>query len=152
MKDEDMPFNKVLERILEIKNVMSIPKIITRVNIVVDKIEFNAVILLPIKNIVIMEISSGNLPLHGTKLFVRIAINRSLGESIILHPITPQALQPNPMHMVRDCLPWAPHFLNTLSKLNATLGRYPTSSKKVNKGKNIAIGGSITEITQASVL
>ena len=38
--------------------------------------------------------------LHGTKLFVSIAINLSLGEFIILHPVTPQLLQPNPMHMV----------------------------------------------------
>lgn len=37
--------------------------------------------------------------LHGTKLFVMIAINLSLGESIILHPVTPHALQPNPMHI-----------------------------------------------------
>ena len=31
-------------------------------------------------------------------------------------------------------------------------GRYPESSSRVNKGKNIAIGGSITEVTQARVL
>ena len=51
-------------------------------------------------NIVAMVIKNGNLPLHGTKLLVNIAINLSLGESIILHPVTPQLLQPNPMHMV----------------------------------------------------
>ena len=39
-------------------------------------------------------IRSGNLPLQGTKAFVSIAINFSLGESIILHPTTPAALQP----------------------------------------------------------
>ena len=37
--------------------------------------------------------------LQGTKLLVSIAINLSLGESIILAPTTPAALQPNPMHM-----------------------------------------------------
>ena len=35
--------------------------------------------------IVAIDIKNGNLPLHGTKLFVNIAINLSLGESIILH-------------------------------------------------------------------
>ena len=99
-----------------------------------------------------MEIKSGNLPLHGIKLFVISAINLSRGESIILQPITPQALHPKPMHIVRACFPCAPQFLKILSKLNATLGKYPTSSKKVKSGKNIAIGGSITETTQAKVL
>lgn len=94
----------------------------------------------------------GNLPLHGTKLFVKMAIIRSLGESIILAPTTPTALQPNPMHMVRACFPQAWHFLNCLSKLNAILGKYPKSSNNVNSGKKIAIGGSITETTQVNVL
>ena len=100
----------------------------------------------------IIAIRVGNLPLQGTKLFVNIAINRSRGESIILQPITPQALHPNPMHMVKDCLPCAQAFLKNLSILNATLGKYPESSSKVNNGKNIAIGGSITDTTHASVL
>ena len=54
--------------------------------------------------------------------------------------------------MVRDCLPWAPQFLKALSRLKATRGRYPKSSRRVNSGKNMAIGGSITETTQAVVL
>ena len=54
----------------------------------------------PIKNIVITDISIGNLPLQGTKLFVIIAIRRSRGESIILHPVIPAALHPNPIHML----------------------------------------------------
>ena len=82
---------------------------------------------------------------------VNIAINLSLGELIILHPITPAALHPNPIHMVRACLPQEQHFLKHLSKLNAILGKYPKSSSKVNIGKNIAIGGNITDITQAKV-
>ena len=89
--------------------------------------------------------------LHGTKLFVNMAINLSLGESIILHPVTPQALQPNPMHMVIICLPLQQAFLKNPSILNAILGRYPKSSKKVNSGKNIAIGGNMTEITHVKV-
>lgn len=50
---------------------------------------------LPI-NIIDIVIKNGNLPLQGTKLLVKIAINFSRGESIILQPITPAALQPNP--------------------------------------------------------
>ena len=71
---------------------------------------------------------------------------------MILHPIIPAALHPNPMHIVRACLPHAEHFLKKLSKLKATLGKYPKSSNNVNRGKNIAIGGSITDITQAKTL
>lgn len=48
---------------------------------------------------VAIQIKNGNLPLHGIKLFVRIDTSFSLGESIILHPTTPAALQPSPMHM-----------------------------------------------------
>ena len=99
-----------------------------------------------------MAMSVGNLPLHGTKLFVTIAIKRSRGESIILQPTIPAALQPNPIHIVSACLPQAEHRLNDLSKLYATRGKYPASSSNVNKGKNIAIGGSITDTTHAKTL
>ena len=56
------------------------------------------------------------------------------------------------MHIVNACFPEVQHFLKHLSKLKAILGKYPKSSKKVNKGKNIAIGGSITAITHDKVL
>ena len=52
-----------------------------------------------------IAISVGNRPLQGTKLLVNMAINLSRGESIILQPIIPAALQPNPIHIVRHCLP-----------------------------------------------
>ena len=120
-------------------------------NIKTLKIDFMCP-LNPIKNIVEIAIKVGNLPLHGTNEFVKIAINLSLGESIILHPDTPTALHPKPIAIVKACFPQVLHFLNIPSTLNAILGRYPTSSKRVNIGKNIAIGGSITDITQASVL
>lgn len=42
--------------------------------------------------------------------------------------------------------------MNNLSKLNAILGKKPKSSNNVNNGKNIAIGGSITDTTHAKVL
>lgn len=56
------------------------------------------------------------------------------------------------MHIVNACFPEEQHFLKHLSKLNAILGKYPRSSIKVNNGKKIAIGGSITEITHVTVL
>jgi hypothetical protein len=65
----------------------------------------------------------GKRPLQGTKLLVRMASSRSRGESIIRQEITPAALQPKPMHMVRACFPWAPAALKRRSKLKATRGR-----------------------------
>lgn len=55
------------------------------------------------------------------------------------------------MHMVKACFPQARHFLKYLSRLNAIRGKYPKSSNNVNKGKNIAMGGSMTEMTHANV-
>ena len=74
-------------------------------------------------NIIEIIISVGNLPLQGTKLFVIIAISLSRGESMIRVDIIPAALQPKPMLIVRACLPCAPTFLKSGSRLNATLGR-----------------------------
>ena len=104
------------------------------------------------KNIVITVIIVGNFPLQGTSELVMTAKRRSLGEFMILAPVTPHALQPNPMHMVRACFPQALHFAKGLSKLKAILGRKPESSNKVKSGKNIAIGGSMTAITRDVML
>jgi hypothetical protein len=81
--------------------------------------------LLSLKNITIIAINKGNLPLQGVKEFVIIAINRSRGESIILAPVTPTALQPIPIQQVSACLPQAPHFSKQKSKLNAIRGKIP---------------------------
>ena len=75
------------------------PKSITKITAIVDTIEAPNPYIVPAIKMVAIAIKKGNLPLQGTKLFVRIAISLSLGESIILHPTTPAALQPNPMHM-----------------------------------------------------
>ena len=101
---------------------------------------------------VAMRICVGQRPLQREKLFVMIAMSRSLGLSMILVATTPAALQPQPILIVKACFPWAPLFLNNPSKLKATLGKYPKSSNRVNKGKKIAIGGSITAITQATAI
>ena len=53
------------------------------------------------KNMVIIVINAGNFPLHGTKQFVRTAIKRSRGESIMRQPTIPAALHPTPMHMIK---------------------------------------------------
>ena len=152
VNEEGSPLSNVFDNILETIKVKNIPSKITKHKISTLKNEEKIPLLAPIKNIVIIDISVGKRPLQGTKLFVKIAINRSLLESIILHPVTPQALQPNPIHIVSACFPHAEHFLNVLSKLKAILGKYPKSSRSVKSGKNIAIGGSITATTQVKTL
>ena len=151
MNDDGTPFNMVIDRSFDVIKVAAIPNSIIQVKMNALSKDSKPEKALPTKNIVITDIKSGKRPLHGTKLFVRIPIILSLGESIILHPIIPHALHPNPMHIVKACFPCAPDFLNILSILNAARGRYPISSRKVNKGKNIAIGGSITDTTHAKV-
>ena len=69
---------------------------------ILDSVEL---VIIDVKKIVDIAIKVGNLPLHGTKLLVSIAISLSLGESMILQPIIPAALHPNPIHMVKHCLP-----------------------------------------------
>jgi len=133
-------------------NVMITPSIIIPRSISTEIYEFITPDDDTAKNIVISDMIVGNRPLQGTKLLVRIAIIRSRGESMIRQPVTPTALQPKPMDIVRACLPHVLHFLKQLSRLNAILGRYPRSSSSVNIGKNIAIGGSITDITHPSTL
>ena len=99
-----MPFKIVLESILEIINVQNIPSNITNMTLIVDIIEAPKPCIVPAIKMVAIDIRNGNLPLQGTKLFVSIAINFSLGEFIILQPVTPALLQPNPMHMVMTIL------------------------------------------------
>ena len=117
INEDFSPFKIVSDNILEITNVIKIENKINKVKAKEPKI------LLVIKNIDIKVIKRGNLPLQGTKELVIMAINLSLGESIILAPITPTALQPNPSIIVSVCLPQELHLLNTLSKLKAILGK-----------------------------
>ena len=126
MKEEGTPFKIVAERSREAKKVMATPKRITQVSKTassracnIRESEGKAVA----KKIVSTARIVGKRPLQGTKLLVRIAISRSLGESIILHPVTPTALQPKPMSMVSACLPQALHLEKQQSMLKAILGR-----------------------------
>ena len=151
VKDEGSPFNIVLDSIFETNNVNKIPNKTTSITTTAATNPENIPAIEPEINIVATVIKNGNLPLQGTKQFVSIAINFSLGEFIILVPTTAAALQPNPIHIVSACLPEVHAHLKHLSKLKAILGKNPKSSRIVNRGKNIAIGGSITEITHVTV-
>ena len=93
MKEEGIPFNTVMERALETKKVMHTPSTINRVRSRADSMESKA---------------PPDTPM---------AISRSLGESMIRHPTMPAALHPNPIHMVKACLPQAWQLLNGLSRL-----------------------------------
>lgn len=101
VNDDGTPFKTVIERSHDARSVAATPRTITPSRIIADEKDFPIPVTEAVKNIVIIVISDGNLPLQGTKLLVRIAIRRSLGESIIRHPVTPAALQPKPMHMDR---------------------------------------------------
>ena len=122
MYEEGVPLSTVSDNNFVEINVRIMPDRITAVNSKAERIE-------PIKpdavtkNIEIIAIIAGNLPLQGTKLFVIIAKSRSRGESIILHPTTPAALQPNPIHIVSACFPQLLQHLKGLSRLYAILGR-----------------------------
>ena len=138
------PFNTVLLRQSEQSSVITID---AHKNAVKSSAQAK---LLFAKNIVMIAISSGNLPLQGVSEFVSIATRRSLGESIIRQPVTPTALQPYPIQVVSACLPHPPQQAKALSVLKARRGRSPSSSIYENIGKNTAIGGSITATTQKS--
>ena len=117
------PLSTVLESIYDAEKVASTLKTITSVSIPAAAKGLTAFASGAAKNIEMIAIMVGKRPLQGTKAFVRIAMSRSLFESIIRQPTTPAALQPSPMHMQRLCFPQALHFLKQWSRLNATRGR-----------------------------
>ena len=82
-----------------------IPIIITNITAKVDTTDDSIPVRLPAIKIVEIAIKNGYLPLQGTKLLVTAAIILSRGESIILVPTTPAALQPKPIHIVIICFP-----------------------------------------------
>lgn len=99
MKVDGIPFKKVFDSAYETSNVMQTPRRTSNVINIEGTIPFTKELEVMAKNADAMAIMVGNLPLQGTKVFVIIAISLSLGESIILHPMTPAALHPKPMHM-----------------------------------------------------
>ena len=102
VNDDGSPLSIVFESSFDIIKVKHIPISITNVSKSVPITDCTGSAAENAKNMVIIAIIVGNLPLHGTKLFVSIAISRSLGESIILHPVIPTALQPKPIHMNKE--------------------------------------------------
>ena len=115
IKGFGFPFKNVLDNSDVASSVTATLKTMNKVKIIADKKPFK--VPFPItKKAVIIAVIMGKRPLQGTKQLVIIASNRSLFESIILLPVTPTALQPKPMHIVRACLPQLLHFINGLSK------------------------------------
>ena len=95
--------------------------------------------------------SSGKRPLHGTRLFVSIAMSRSRGEvDDLATPVTPQALQPDPC-IVRLCRRPPGAGAKRGRARTPRAADSPRHSSSVKSGKKIAIGGSITDTTRASV-
>ena len=150
-KAEGIPFKMVLDKSHEATSVMKTPTITTQVKLIAASRNVLALDwVVPTMNRVIRLIIAGKRPLHGTIVLVKMAIIRSRSESIIRHPTTPAALHPSPMQSVNTCLPHVRALQNTWSRLNAMRGKYPMSSKQVKRGKKIAIGGSMTDTTDAS--
>ena len=104
VKVEGTPFSKVNDRILETISVTNTPNTTSTATAIGAARWLNGEDNSP-KNTEASIISVGKRPLHGMKLFVIMAMRRSRGESIIRAAITPAALHPNPMLIVRACLP-----------------------------------------------
>lgn len=75
---------------------MNTPNTITNKTTIVAIIDDEKPPVIPPKNIVAIVIKNGKRPLQGTKQLVNIAINFSLGESIIFVPTTPAHYSQNP--------------------------------------------------------
>ena len=77
VKKDGNPFNIVLDKILLTIRVIKILRSISKVRIPTLNKELNNLLSI-IKNILIIDINAGNLPLHGINELVIIAINLSL--------------------------------------------------------------------------
>ncbi len=104
-KRDGLPFRNVEDRNFDAPRVESTDNTIMPSKTAAQRNDFAPPTADPTKIMEISAISVGNRPLQGTRLFVRSAIARSRGESIMRQPVIPQALQPKPIHMVKDCLP-----------------------------------------------
>src|SRR5690554_5048352 len=148
-KKEASPLRSVRDNNHEEKKVKRIPSNTTPTTASIDTVELMAGGTKTPRKIVAMIIKVGHRPLQTEKLLVMMAINFSRGLLMMRVATTPAALHPKPIVMVSACLPWAPDFFKTWSRLNATRGKYPKSSSSVNNGKKMAIGGSMTDTTHA---
>ena len=95
VKVDFLVFRIVFDRIFDTMNVIRIDSRMNPSKIKADRIEFiNLFFIFMVIKIDIIAIMVGNLPLHGLKQLVMMAISFSFLSFIIRHPITPQALQP----------------------------------------------------------
>ena len=95
VKVDFLVFRIVFDRIFDTMNVIRIDSRMNPSRIKADSIEFiNLLFIFMVIKIDIIAIIVGNLPLHGLKQLVMMAISFSFLSFIIRHPITPQALQP----------------------------------------------------------
>ena len=105
MKELGVSGRRNLDKILETIKVIMIPRIIINIK----KKAFNKdevkVLVSGIKNMEIRAIRRGNRPLQGITALVIMAIKRSFLVSMIRQPVTPTALQPKPIHIVKACFP-----------------------------------------------
>ena len=105
VKKEGTPFNMVRDSSQEARKVAAMPKRMTPVSRRAARALEEKAPAAPVKNRVMRVRITGKRPLHGTKLLVRMAMRRSLGESMMRQPVTPAALQPKPMQRVSPCFP-----------------------------------------------
>ena len=116
VNDDGVPRRRVTERNFDISRVMPTQSRRTPTIAAAD-----AVRLSPRQ--VSAARRAGKRPLQGTSELVRMAIRRSRGESMMRHPVTPAALHPRPINIVRLCLPHDPQQAKHRSSENATRGR-----------------------------
>lgn len=147
IKGARSPFKTVEERHFEARSVVKKEKQRTRAIINAERMGLPGA-----RKMEMQAMIAPKRPLQGVRELVRIDINLSCSEGMMALFVTPTQLQPKPMHTVSACLPQLPHFLKVSSKLKAMRGRMPESSKMAKRGKKIAMGGSITEMTVVVVL
>jgi hypothetical protein len=121
--DEGAPASRVRDRIRAMKNVAATPtsEIATRLRTAASRPKPGGAAAET--KMLATRIRMGQRPLQGTRLFVRVAMSRSRGESMMRVATTAAALQPNPIAMVSACLPWAPTRSKRRSSRKATRGR-----------------------------
>lgn len=71
IKDEGIPFKIVLDNILETTKVRKIPSKITKITVIVDKIEAPNPCIVPAIKIVAIDIKNGNLPVTRYKIICK---------------------------------------------------------------------------------
>src|SRR5690554_4750725 len=105
VKKDDSPFKSVLDNSHEVKKVKAIPKTAIPITANIETVPAHFEDTKAPTKIVAINICIGHLPLQREKLLVIIAMSFSRGLLIILVAITPAALHPKPILIVRDCLP-----------------------------------------------